>query len=43
VPDENKSPEVFTPRVPATIDRQVLAGPHANQLPLDDMVVRFPE
>lgn len=41
--DEEKSAKIFTDSVPAVIERDRLAGPHANQLPLDDMVVRFPE
>jgi len=41
--DESRSEEIFTTSVPAVIERDRLAGPHAKQLPLDDMVVRFPE
>ena len=41
--DEEKSAELFTKSVPAVIDRTRLAGPHANELPLDDMIVRFAE
>ncbi len=41
--DEAKSEKMFTESVPAVLERERLAGPHRNQLPLDDMVVRFPE
>jgi len=41
--DEQKSEKIFTESVPAVLERERLAGPHRNQLPLDDMVVRFPE
>lgn len=41
--DESRSEEIFVNRVSAVIERDRLAGPHANQLPLDDMVVRFSE
>jgi hypothetical protein len=41
--DESKSEQIFTESVPATIEREKLAGPHAQQLPLNDMVVGFAE
>lgn len=41
--DESRSEEIFGKSVPAVIERDRLAGPHAKQLPLDDMVVRFGE
>lgn len=41
--DEQRSEKMFTESVPAVLERDRLAGPHRNQLPLDDMVVRFPE
>lgn len=41
--DEAKSEAIFEKSVSAVIDRTRLAGPHESELPLDDMVVRFPD
>lgn len=41
--DETKSTELFAKSAPAVIDRARLAGAHQDQLPLDDMVIRFPD
>jgi hypothetical protein len=41
--DEDESAQLFETSVSAVIERARLAGPHEKQLPLDDMVIRFPE
>jgi hypothetical protein len=41
--DEDGSAELFETSVGAVIERARLAGPHDDELPLDDMVVRFPD
>jgi hypothetical protein len=41
--DEAKSADLFAKSAPAVIERERLAGPHKDQLPLDDMVIRFPD